>query len=373
MNNHILLTFTYGVSLRRWNELYLLSREILIYKKLIEKGFQVTLLTYGNSSDFDFLDELEGINIIPVYTLIKRPSNTLFRMIQSFFIPFMLKKRLRSITHIKTNQMNGAWVAIILKYVISRKLIVRCGYELLWNSWRESKGIFDKYIICLIYYLLEFFAFSCADKISLTNFGDKEFIQKRYPVNKKKISIIRNFLSMPKKRNINFNDKKFVYLGRIDKRKNLEMLIEYFSHSSLLLDIYGYGEKKYVNSLKKTSSENICFKGGVDNKHVIEILTSYSYFLMASFFENNPKALMEAMAAGVICIASNTFGVKELIRDGETGFLFNLDSESLDECIKKVIALSHEELIKVSQASQRFAKENFSIESVLTKEIELYN
>ena len=45
--------------------------------------------------------------------------------------------------------------------------------------------------------------------------------------------------------------------------------------------------------------------------------------MLASFTEGHPKVLLEAMAAGVPCVASDCEGNRSLVTDGRTGLLFD--------------------------------------------------
>ena len=49
-----------------------------------------------------------------------------------------------------------------------------------------------------------------------------------------------------------------------------------------------------------------------------------------------PLKPLESMAQGIVCIASDVGGHKELIRDGETGYLFAADDPTaLASCVRK--------------------------------------
>lgn len=69
-----------------------------------------------------------------------------------------------------------------------------------------------------------------------------------------------------------------------------------------------------------------------------------------------PLKPLEAMAQGRIFVASDVGGHLELIRDGETGFLFRAgDSQSLADTIHRVIA-GHDVRERVRQAARRFVE-----------------
>ncbi len=47
-----------------------------------------------------------------------------------------------------------------------------------------------------------------------------------------------------------------------------------------------------------------------------------TYSLSASDVESLPRSMLEAMCFGVTVVSASVFGIPELMRDGETGFLF---------------------------------------------------
>lgn len=51
------------------------------------------------------------------------------------------------------------------------------------------------------------------------------------------------------------------------------------------------------------------------------ILSQSGVFVLPSTFEGQPLALLQAMAAGLCCVASDIPGSRDLIRHGETGLL----------------------------------------------------
>jgi glycosyltransferase involved in cell wall biosynthesis len=68
------------------------------------------------------------------------------------------------------------------------------------------------------------------------------------------------------------------------------------------------------------------------------ILAQAGVFVLPSTFEGQPLALLQAMAAGLCCIASDIPGSRDLIRHGETGLLHPPgDAEALADCLAKAL------------------------------------
>jgi glycosyltransferase involved in cell wall biosynthesis len=65
----------------------------------------------------------------------------------------------------------------------------------------------------------------------------------------------------------------------------------------------------------------VTFPGALNQRDVREVLRRADAFVLASFAEGIPVVLMEAMAAGLPCIATRITGIPELIDDGREGIL----------------------------------------------------
>lgn len=62
--------------------------------------------------------------------------------------------------------------------------------------------------------------------------------------------------------------------------------------------------------------------GYLDDESLANVLARSHVFATASFLENSPNSLCEAMQVGTPCVASFTGGIPSLVRDGESGLLF---------------------------------------------------
>ena len=110
----ILVTFTYGYSLKTWQESGTLDREISIYLQLQKKfGHEYVFLTYGNESDKKF--DLKGlrVEILPIYSYINYSKYKSVNLMRSLLFPFFNKKMFQDIELIKQNQLLGSWVSLI--------------------------------------------------------------------------------------------------------------------------------------------------------------------------------------------------------------------------------------------------------------------
>ena len=193
---HLIVFFTYGNSLKTWADTGLIGRELLLYKRMVKDGNRVSLVTYGGKEDYQYSDQLDGINVVPVYDYVEKSEHRWINLIKSVFIPFSFrfKKLFISGDIFKTNQMGAGWVPIIAGIVFRRPLVVRCGFEMLRNLLRDEKRKSIWFIKAIFGYAFEFIAYAVADKIIISNNSDINYVKKFFSVKKDKIELIRNFI-----------------------------------------------------------------------------------------------------------------------------------------------------------------------------------
>lgn len=106
---------------------------------------------------------------------------------------------------------------------------------------------------------------------------------------------------------------------------------------------------------------------------VKDLLASSHVVAFPSYYmEGLPKSLIEACAVGRPIITCNSVGCKETVVDGVNGFLIpTRDVDSLAE--KLDILLSDADLRKkMGLAGRKYAEENFNINSVVKKHLDIY-
>jgi len=109
-----------------------------------------------------------------------------------------------------------------------------------------------------------------------------------------------------------------------------------------------------------------------DRSDVSRLISGFDLVVLASLHEGLPNAVMEAMTAGVPVVATAVGGTKELITDGETGFLVPpADSAALAERITS--ALADKELSRrIALRGLDFVKDIFDINKMVESVEALY-
>ncbi len=94
--------------------------------------------------------------------------------------------------------------------------------------------------------------------------------------------------------------------------------------------------------------------------------------VLPSYREGLPKSLIEAMAVGRAIITTDTVGCREVVAPGVNGLLVPImDHQALALAIQELL-ISREERERMGKESRRLAEEEFSLENVILKHLELY-
>jgi glycosyltransferase involved in cell wall biosynthesis len=120
--------------------------------------------------------------------------------------------------------------------------------------------------------------------------------------------------------------QRILYVGRLSAEKNLSTVI---AAAGLLgarvkVVLVGAGPlKDELHEQAQASGVAVEFPGVVDQTRLPAFYASADVFVLASFTEGHPKVLLEAMACGVPCVASDCAGNRSIVTDGRTGLLFD--------------------------------------------------
>lgn len=365
-DKRLALFFTTGISLKIWEEVGNIEREIKPYLKLAENYAEVIFFTYGDKADEEIIKKYS--DKIRVCSKKYKINNKFY----SLLMPVFYRKELKNIDIYKTNQMSGAWSAVIAKKLFHKKLLVRCGYEWLDFFQRNNKNRFFLFLIKKI----EKFVYKNADQIIITSQKDKEFITDNFKIKTEKIEVINNYIDIDlfkRSNNASSIKNKLVFVGRFNKQKNLFNLLEAIDGMDIELNLIGSGElenelKEKARQIKKTQ---VNFLGNILNENLPAKLNENEIFIFPSLYEGNSKALLEAMSMGLAILTTDVKGIKEIIKHKENGYLVNTDSDSIRKGLEEL--LKDEELKnKISGGARKTIEENFSFEKIIKKEIELH-
>lgn len=118
--------------------------------------------------------------------------------------------------------------------------------------------------------------------------------------------------------------------------KNIDILLQVIKYLKfklkrdvLLINIGAKGRCTLMlkSLIKKLDIEqNVKFLGKIKNDDVLKMLKATDQFIMTSSKVIFDLVVLEALASGACCVVSNEGGNKEIITDGENGYLIEIDS-----------------------------------------------
>ena len=206
--------------------------------------------------------------------------------------------------------------------------------------------------------------------VSLTNY-DKFFYQKINPMT----FVIPNPLELRGDLGNIKRTNSIAAVGTLTKRKGFSRLLNIWSKvdssNHYTLDIYGDGEEEDCLKLqsKELGLNNVFFHGNVNN--IEERLLKSKLLVMTSFVEGFPMVLLEAMDAGLPCIAYDIrTGPCEIISNGNNGFLIQDGNEDEFVAALNNLIVNESILIKMSENAKKSAGE-FELKEIVRKWNEL--
>ena len=119
----------------------------------------------------------------------------------------------------------------------------------------------------------------------------------------------------------------FAYLGRLKRYKGVHHVIDAFArmgHPTATLEIAGAGDYRAALERQAASldlGERVRFLGRIDEVSKLQLLRRAWALVFASPKEGWGITNLEAAACGTPVVASNSPGIRESVRDGETGYL----------------------------------------------------
>lgn len=109
-------------------------------------------------------------------------------------------------------------------------------------------------------------------------------------------------------------------------------------------------------------ADRVDFLGHVD--HLPQLLAQHQVFVLSTHYEGMPLALIEAMAMGCACIATDVVGVREVIDHGRTGLLVP-EGDALALADAMALLLSSPAMAeKLGQAARQMVMDNFNLDTM---------
>ena len=232
---------------------------------------------------------------------------------------------------------------------------------------------------------LEKTALEMADAIIAVSGATKQDIERLFEVDAARVHVIHNGIDLNQYRKVNstatlqrygIDPRKpyLLFVGRIARQKGLHHLlraIQFMDHDfQIVLCAAAPDTTELAEELRSDVEQAKAQRAGiiwidemVDQQAASELYSHAAVFVCPSIYEPFGIINLEAMACETPVVASAVGGIKEVVVDGETGFLVQLEQmeespfEAIDpEKFARDLAARINELMRDSELRERFGK-----------------
>lgn len=164
---------------------------------------------------------------------------------------------------------------------------------------------------------------------------------------------------------------RMVYVAFVYPGKRQDMIVDVLNllknKHDIEVDCYGDLDEciEYVAVINKKIADShlegkLNLKGKVENSALRPLLKDYDAYLSTSHMEMSPINLMEAQAAGLPVVAARVGGIPDVIQDGKTGLLFDVDNpySAADKIEKLIEDINLRE--RIGRAGRKYVSEEYT-------------
>jgi glycosyltransferase involved in cell wall biosynthesis len=193
---------------------------------------------------------------------------------------------------------------------------------------------------------------------------------------RERFTYIPNFVDIERFRPSSEAGKRFVYCGRLDNLKGVTTLVRAAALAKQPLTMIGTGpEEARLQQLTRELGADVIFLGHQTKDALVAAIQSARAVVVPSeCLENAPLAVLEAYATGRPVIGSRIAGIPELVREGETGFLFPAgDVPALADALGAFAGVSDARVEEMGQAGRIWVEQNFTAAHYRERLLDLYD
>jgi glycosyltransferase involved in cell wall biosynthesis len=201
-------------------------------------------------------------------------------------------------------------------------------------------------------------------------------------IHKSKIEVLNNIVSLPKIKNKVNDGKKinFLFLGEIGFRKGIFDLLKAISleqetlQNKIILRIGGNEVEGDIREFIKNHklSSFVFFEGWISGKEKNDILSWADIFILPSYNEGLPIAILEAMSYSKPIISTSVGGIPEVVQSYENGIL--VEPGNIDQIRQSLLFFinSPQKIVTYGNVSYQKVTEYFP-ESVFRQLTKIYS
>lgn len=138
------------------------------------------------------------------------------------------------------------------------------------------------------------------------------------------------------------------------------------------LKIIGPYKDEYIESLQCKDVKNLTFAGEMPHDEVLEEVAKSGLFVLPSYTEGFPNAVVEAMALGTAVAGSDVGAIAEMLSD-DCGIVFDAKSEQAVYDALKTAFENEEKMTLFAQNAKQKTQDQYALEKVVEKYKEMWS
>jgi len=342
---------------------------------LIEHGHNVKIICLSEVENRNIEDDLDVVRI-------KRSNNLLIRWIKTIY-QIVKNGRKNDLIFVNGLGVESTIANLLLKKPLIRKIVGDPVWERAYNQKRTTES-FDKFqsnkhsFLIEIQKLLRNWSINSAEIVVTPSDHLINFVS--VLGFKNKILKVNNGVDITdiERTNEHKADINLIIISRLVVQKNINIVIEamkLLDNKNLKLSIIGEGREfsKIESTIHDLNIQNqVQLLGKIDNNRISQFLINADIFIQASNYEGLPHSVLEAINYEVPILSTDAGGCKDLLNDGERGFVIPIPPEKniIAENISFIIN-NKAEATKRANTAKAFIikKHNFSIQAKQYMEI----
>lgn len=331
---------------------------------IVEQNIKYYLKTFDEILIFSYANE--SYTLPKKVKLIKNDKNT-NRFLYSIIMPLVKSSEFRKCNVLRGFQITGGLPCLLANVIYKKPFVINYGYD-----YSQVALIEKRRIKAILYKLLTPIIIKLADAVIVTTKSLKSKIKN---IRQKNVYLIPNNVDTGKFSPNNSTAKKIgiLFVGRLEPQKNLANLLQAVAALKMKQPTVFIGrgsQKKKLLNFAKEKNVNLSIIDYVAHDKLPNVLNQSKIFVLPSLYEGHPKALIEAMSAGLPCIGTKVPGIKDLLVHKKTGIIVDTNPASLKKGLESVIR--NEKLAaKLRVSARKYAIENFDSAVILRRETKL--
>jgi len=342
-------------------------------KRIVQREHKVYVYVRNWYTDRN-LREYQGVKLIHTSTMRTKHLDTFMHSLTS-----SLHSIFQDYDIIHYHALGPTIFSWLPKFLRSKVVVTVHGLDWQRGKWGRFAKAFLKFTERTATYV--------PNKTIVVSKAQKEYFESKYG---RECIYIPNGVNIPQakptsgivKEKYDLNGEDYLlWMGRLTPEKRVDWLIKVFREiktkmPTLRLVIAGGSSAtdEYVRGLEKLAGddERIIFTGYVAGQEKEELFSNALLFVLPSYLEGLPIALLEAMSYRLPCLASDIPPHKEVISEGVDGFLFQSNNfsnfvEELKELLRNSNGRKH-----IGENAKRKVKREYNWDKVVRKTEEVY-